>query len=60
MNEFETWMTSAIAYARLRTKSADVSWLIGDETTMREYFEEELDPLTKKLGQNISSLDSQN
>ena len=23
-------------------------------------FEEELDPLTKKLGQNISSLDSQN
>lgn len=44
MNEFETWMTSAIAYARLRTKSADVSWLIGDETTMREYFEEELDP----------------
>ena len=25
-----------------------------------EKFEEELDPLTKKLGQNISSLDSQN
>ena len=39
---------------------SDSGVVLSDLTESFEKFEEEIDPLTKKLGQNISSLDSQN
>ena len=44
MKDFQAWMASVIADAQRRTKTDDVSWLVGDETTMREFFDEDLDP----------------
>ena len=39
---------------------SDSGVVLSELTESFEKFEEEIDPLTKKLGQNISSLDSQN
>ena len=44
MKDFAAWMAAVIADAKTRTQSDDVSWLVGDEATMREYFEDDLDP----------------
>ena len=44
MKDFQQWIAIATADAQNRTKLADVSWLIGDEATMREFFDEDLDP----------------
>ena len=44
MKDFQAWMASVIADAQRRTETDDVSWLVGDEATMREFFDEDLDP----------------